>query len=398
MGFVMEMPQSSVSRESNHRRNLKRYADRGLIYLKDEPKLQFLDIDVPEKIKNEMIGAFNWYSYNKDNKKAKQWILEYMKKIGEDKRSINRVAASRKYFPNTAGWIARILNNGTENLPNEYIKHLENTIELLKKDGKKSLKKQEKNIEALLEGKQRSEKISKLKLEKHTNETLDFLEEHYDNFLQSNKFEKINLEEHFKVQNLTVEQCKTILEYFQQYYLNELLEVKENKDNQLSEGYSNYSKKTLNLAIEYVTGIIETCKSYQKVAPKKVRRIRKKKIKPAAAQVKNLNYEKENGELKSIPPEKIIGGVQLWVYNTKYRTLGVYHASDSSGFTVKGSTIKNFDPNTSIEKKLRKPDDILSQVLSLGKPAMKKILPPIKCKEKKLTGRINNNTILLRVF
>jgi hypothetical protein len=85
------------------------------------------------------------------------------------------------------------------------------------------------------------------------------------------------------------------------------------------------------------------------------------------------------------------------VYNTKYRTLGVYVCNNSHGFAVKGCTILNYDASESLCKKLRKPEDVLPKVLEAGKVALRKILPTVRSKEKKLTGRINGDTILLKV-
>ena len=48
--------------------------------------------------------------------------------------------------------------------------------------------------------------------------------------------------------------------------------------------------------------------------------------------------------------------------------------------------------------KLRKPEKILDKVLNDGKVSLRKLMPSIRTKEKKLTGRINKDTILLRVL
>ena len=118
----------------------------------------------------------------------------------------------------------------------------------------------------------------------------------------------------------------------------------------------------------------------------------------AARLVKNLKYQQEFSELKlvSINPEKIIGANTLWVYNTRYKTLGVYHAVNSvRGLSVKGCTIQHFDENDSVQKTARKPKEALNV---LNKRSLKKQLKDMKTKEQTLTGRINGQTILLGVF
>tara|TARA_Y100001951_G_C11290141_1_gene271559 strand:- start:2210 stop:2707 length:498 start_codon:yes stop_codon:yes gene_type:complete len=128
------------------------------------------------------------------------------------------------------------------------------------------------------------------------------------------------------------------------------------------------------------------------------RKPRKKKTLSAARLVKKLKYQEEFPKLKlvSINPEKIIGATELWVYNTKYNRIGVYRAENAiRGFSVKGCTIQHFDKQESVEKKARKPKDILD-ILKRG--TLKKKLNSLSTAENELTGRIGKDTILLGVF
>jgi len=84
------------------------------------------------------------------------------------------------------------------------------------------------------------------------------------------------------------------------------------------------------------------------------------------------------------------------VYNIKTRKLGVYQAADAAGLNVKGSSIQNFAESKSVSKKLRKPSVTIPEVLKGGKVALRNILNDIRAVESALTGRINNDTILLR--
>ena len=128
------------------------------------------------------------------------------------------------------------------------------------------------------------------------------------------------------------------------------------------------------------------------------RKPRKKKTLSATRLVKTLKYQKEFTDLKlvSINSEKIVGANELWVYNTRYKTLGVYHAVNSvRGLSVKGCTIQHFDEDVSIQKTARKPQEVLEV---LNKRSLKKQLNHMKTKEQTMTGRINAQTILLGVF
>ena len=128
----------------------------------------------------------------------------------------------------------------------------------------------------------------------------------------------------------------------------------------------------------------------------KITRVRRKKIVTKDKQVAKLNYQKDYApfNLVSINPEKIIGANVLFVFNTKYRTFGIYHSED--GLTVKGSTLQNFNPEKSVSKTIRKPEEFLPQCGA--KIKTQKLFDDIRSKEKVLTGRINKDTIILKAW
>ncbi len=129
------------------------------------------------------------------------------------------------------------------------------------------------------------------------------------------------------------------------------------------------------------------------------RKPRKKKPISFEKKVKNLKFKKDDidNKLVSIDPVKIMGAEKLWVYNVKTRKLGVYVALDNAGLAVKGSSIENYKYGESICKTLRKPKDVLSRVLEGGKVVLRKVMGEINSKPSELNGRINKDTILLRV-
>jgi hypothetical protein len=128
-----------------------------------------------------------------------------------------------------------------------------------------------------------------------------------------------------------------------------------------------------------------------------VRKPRKKKVKPASVLVAKMKYKENDGDFKSVNPCDIIGASQLWVYNTKTRNLSVYNAVGNSGLSVRGTTLTGFDEESSITKKLRKPESVIKPLLDGGKIYLRKVMENIKTVEQKATGRINVDTILLRV-
>ena len=130
------------------------------------------------------------------------------------------------------------------------------------------------------------------------------------------------------------------------------------------------------------------------------RKPRKKKVKPASQLVAKVKFKAEDPEygLKSIAPESIIGATTLITFNTKYRKLTVYQAIDKTGFTVSGTSVKGFNETTSLTKVLRKPKDQLKPFLEGNKAHVKQAFKDVKCKEAVANGRLNEETILIRVL
>ena len=65
---------------------------------------------------------------------------------------------------------------------------------------------------------------------------------------------------------------------------------------------------------------------------------------------------------------------------------------------VKGTTIQDFDEETSVQKTLRKPAEQINNWTGKAKTKFAKAFDEVKTTPTKLTGRINDSTILLQVF
>lgn len=173
-------------------------------------------------------------------------------------------------------------------------------------------------------------------------------------------------------------------------------------DEDYAEAYSQ-GKRLLNRVVKLCNEINEALGNTLVLtkASKKPRAPRKKRFVPASKHVSKLNYMKSDDKLgiASINPEKIIGASTLLVYNTKLRRLCVYNADDEAkGLQCKGSTLQNFNADQSIGKTLRKPEEQLVQFLKGTKSKVAKEFIAIRSAEKALTGRINNDCILLRIL
>ena len=117
--------------------------------------------------------------------------------------------------------------------------------------------------------------------------------------------------------------------------------------------------------------------------------------------IKKLQYKKEDDKFKiqSIDPILIPRCQILWVFNTKIRKLTQYNAMGPNGIIIKGTSLKDYDPDISVSKTVRKPETILPKLLTTdGKIAMRNIWSSINTTETKANGRINIDTILFKVL
>ncbi len=185
-------------------------------------------------------------------------------------------------------------------------------------------------------------------------------------------------------------------------YAKDLAELEElasgQADEQLREAYSHRSKKQIRKLIDFYTEVNSACTMLMQES-KINRKPRAKKVVPADKIVAKLKYKKTDEPLKlvSINPADILGSKELWIYNTKTRKLGKYVAADFNELGVKGASITGFSEANSIQKTLRKPVEQLKEFKAAGKVALRKFLEDIKATDTKLNGRLNEETILLKV-
>jgi hypothetical protein len=176
---------------------------------------------------------------------------------------------------------------------------------------------------------------------------------------------------------------------------------------QLKEGYDHRSKKQMALLLKALEKIMTSCDMVIESA-KATRRPRKAKVYSAEKLVQKLKFKKQDDKfgLVSINPADIIYANELWVFNTKTRKIGKYVAKDpdpqkmqrpGSGLQVKGTTIIGFLEEESIQKTMRKPAEQLKEFKNAGKVALRKYMDDIKTTDTKLNGRINAETVLLKV-
>lgn len=191
--------------------------------------------------------------------------------------------------------------------------------------------------------------------------------------------------------------ARIIKDFYKRNY-DELVEAATTKDEQLKEAYSHISKANLKKITLFYSEVLSACDMLAQEA-KINKKPRAKKPTDKAKVVAKMKYLKQDDKLKlvSVNPQDIIGTQELWIFNTKTRKLGKYVAAEFQELGVKGTTITGFDEHKSVQKTLRKPEEQLKEFKAAGKVALRKFLEDIKAVDIKLNGRLNEDTILLKV-
>jgi hypothetical protein len=336
-----------------------------------------------ELSKIELMSTLNWYTQNKDTKDAVKYANDYFKK--NHKLNVDSVI---KNYSTTFGFVCRILNNGGSVNEKELVWFNE-TIVKIKEDLAKP------KVDVVVDDKPVQPNIQD-RIREKASECIGELEGLLDEYILS-KFTS-NPKPYGIMHTLNIKGVHTnrILEHWKRIrsdYDNALT----TEDELIKEGYSNFSKTEIKKIVGFCDSVITDAMKVVSEA-NKTRKPRQRKQKSPEQLVSKLKYLDKHEELVSENPKDIIGALQLWVYNTKSRKLGCYNAEDASGLSVKGSSIISFNESKSIQKKLRKPEVTLPEVLKGGKVYLRTALDDIKAVAVTLNGRLNTDTILLRII
>jgi hypothetical protein len=335
---------------------------------------------------NESITrALNWYNYHSDTKESKKFTISYLKEIKADKKDIEILEkVSDEYFKNL-GFVCRMKLRGAPFSKKEEM-WIQDSIENLKK----------KNTQSSVTVESTPTVSIQERVAEKTKYFIAEIEGAIDDCLFVKDFTLFDPYEQMQALGMKAAHSNALVKFFDKRREEISLAL---KDKELAEGYSNFKKTELKEYLKLLEKIIADAKKLAHNA-KLSRAPRKKKAKPVDKVVAKMQYKKEDNGYKivSINPVDLVGCTQLWVFNTKTRKLGVYNSVDADGLNVKGTTIVNFNEETSIQKTLRKPEVTLPEVIKSGKVAIRKLLPNINAVEQKLTGRINADTILLRAI
>lgn len=183
-----------------------------------------------------------------------------------------------------------------------------------------------------------------------------------------------------------------------QRWLSEVSDACNKICEQAVEAYSHVSKAEMKRRLSLIETMISDLDRV-KAASAATRKSKAPKIRTADKQVKALKYLKEDNtyKLKSINPTQIPGAKRLYVFNVKTRIISEYVTLSTNGFEIKGTSIQNFDRELSRSTRLRNPEKFLPIVNSKSITQIDKEWKNLTTKTVMPNGRINGDTILMRI-
>lgn len=339
----------------------------------------------------ELLRGLNWHGYCATDKNYRKYLEEWIRTHhpNDAKKRISFLKGTRRFNPTFASLARLHLRNFPLN--ERHIQHIENYINDLGQQLKKNARKKKTtttnrpNVQEAM-ARQLSEVFAEID---------GFVDNAFNDEVMTAKNmmnEIFNKRDRIKAPHI-----RLINKYIQENYLDEWVAAIEGKDEDLNEGYSFIGKRPFKKIIKEFETLIDDLSKH--ATQNKTKRIARKRPVDKRKMVSSMKYMEslslDGIELTSEDPVKIIGSNLVWVYNSKNRRLGYYESEVKNSLYVKGTTIHGF--KNGFEKILRKPEEQLKEFNSLRKNQAVNWFNDINAKEKEMSGRINNNVIILKV-
>lgn len=226
--------------------------------------------------------------------------------------------------------------------------------------------------------------LAKMKREQSIGEIYQYFEGIVDHWVNTEKKRKVEFTK--KISGIEANELRN---HYSWQRLDLITAMKEN-----SEGYA-WEPAKMKKLVSVFDDILEAIDQAEMIS--KVTKQRKKKVKPASALIKKLQYMPVFAELSLVSenPEEVVGCSTLYVYDTMKRKLKVYKSTSSEGIAVSGTTLKNC---LGEHKTLRKPEELTKMNRTKAVTKWTKFYDELKTKGQECPGRLNKDCIILKVF
>jgi hypothetical protein len=383
----------------------------------DEPDWHGWETWSVEQFYKTRCRALRFYNYYLSALDLRPMVLDWMKKNGYTKVQISQIKDAPPYIiPTTVGKLVRCMERGMPSMHPQAQEHFDSlpfheTPPIAKDDADLVRAEISKALSTLSVTTCFDESTNEVKKKSRTTSPLDkikdkvnkeiiiLLEEMLDTWATTKTGSaSCNMTALLRDTKTPALGCKTIADWINRH-LSEFSGAFNKVDPQLVEGYSHFPRPELRKIVKTLETMLADVLVHAKIKNSN-RKPRQKKVKDATKQVSRLKYQMHSADwnIDSVSPSRLPTAQCVLLFNTKIRALSVYYASGAAGFEVKGTTLKGFDKGTSFSCTLRKPQDVLSTILSSRPKQLEKYLDTLKTKKKAVNGRINEQTIILKVI
>lgn len=308
-----------------------------------------------------LLRGLNYYATHSNAESSKKWALEWVKQNMPE--LLSSVKEKKEWMFSNRGFVCRMISRG-------YIASEQDVLNL--KAFFKALS--EKEDEVVVEKK----KVTK-KAPVHFNVALEQFDYALDRVLCGEEAGVIdfgtNAKDHAEVQR----------------------EI-DRISNDLVENAEAYRKETIRDLKKFVKQVQEKLDGLKVATRQNKARVVKPRAVNPVKMTEKVKFSKgsEELELKGLDASKAVGAKQMIVYDTKYRTLIIFKAL-GGGFTFTGTTLKNYDTETSVCKRVRKPEVTVKGIGVKTINEIKAVYRGLRSTEYTPKGRFNENMIIVKV-
>ena len=357
-------------------------------YVGDEPSWRQQPVDGRF---TAMTRAFNWYNYFYNKKDAKDFVASYL-----DRRDRAKDAKKVRSTPDSAivlttGWLCRMVDMGLELNTKEQLK-LDNMLDSLlisQHEVKVEREETQATVKTTIQDRLR-DKVS---------ECIGEIDGVFDDFVAAGSKMTADIKPVALMRGMNIApQMSYMIADVWKKRLAEFQEAVEGRDGQLAEGYSNFSKIQMRNLVKFAEAVVNDCGAYVQI--KKVER-KPRKVKPVSPEKRAAKFRvlAEFAELKvkGLPAASLVDKSEAWLYDTKKRKL-IHLVADShtQAFTVKNNSVIGYSTAETLQKTVRKPQDVVKALQSAGKPAARKIFKDLSTTETAWNARGTENLLVLK--
>lgn len=349
---------------------------------------------LPEDMEKKVYETLRHYGYFYDVKDSYKWAIEWVK-INRTKQDLkNFKAAPERHFSSTVSGLCKMLMNGAVFNEKRMGFINKNVNEQIQRGINKAEEATEEKIVDI-----RKKSPAEI-VKERTSDFIAEIEEVIDMFGGKAHVDWDEYSVYNELQRIDApyNTAKAVVDYYTPLR-DEIQELVEEKTDDLVEVYTWLGPRKRKQYLKVIQSIIDDAEKYM-MSKKAVRKTRKKKDTPASKQVEKMKYMANSAEYKlvSVDPINIVGASEVYLFNTKYRTMTYLVTQSPKGFEVKGTTIQGIDVEASYKKTLRKPEEFFSEFTKTTKAKARKLLKDLKTKEASCNGRVNDQTIIVKVY